>query len=118
MVFLTTTKLNIIYKLKIFTFDNHLIGIGNTFATLPGIIAPYVVGVITKSQTQQSWQIVFVIAACIYLIGILTLLFFSKAEIEPWAILNTITIHKNELKEEVPLNENITPVGNDNKADA
>lgn len=40
------------------SFSSITFGIGNTFATLPGIIAPYLVGVLTKN--------VAIICICIY----------------------------------------------------
>jgi hypothetical protein len=45
---------------------------------------------------------VFYIAAGVYLIGVIVLLFFPTSDIEPWAV------QKKETKEEVLLKEEIT----------
>ncbi|KAK3765989.1 hypothetical protein RRG08_002232 [Elysia crispata] len=61
-----------------------IFGISNTFATLPGIFAPMMIGYITTDQTQEQWQKVFFIAAAIYTFGALFFIIFGSAEIQPW----------------------------------
>lgn len=66
-------------------YSGIVFGIGNTFATIPGIAAPYLVGIITKNGTQAQWRIVFIITAIIYLIGGIVLLIFTRGDPEKWA---------------------------------
>lgn len=60
-------------------------GISNTLATIPGIVVPYLVGVITKNGTKEEWRIVFIIGAIVYLIGALPYIFWASGELEDWA---------------------------------
>ncbi|OWA55655.1 hypothetical protein BV898_20043 [Hypsibius exemplaris] len=64
-----------------------LIGLGNSIGTLTGIIAPYVVGVLTSGEGGQSvenWQTVFFIAAGIY--ACITVIYglFSSSVRQKW----------------------------------
>lgn len=77
-------------------FSGIVFGIGNTFATIPGIIAPYLVGVITKNQKQEEWRIVFFITAGVYLIGAIVLLILSSGEVESWACKKKSVDHGEE----------------------
>ncbi|CAF1320943.1 unnamed protein product, partial [Didymodactylos carnosus] len=62
-------------------------GISNTFATLPGIISPYIVGAVT-AKDPKNWRIVFFICAAIYCLGALVFLFIGSGDIQRWAIQN------------------------------
>nr|KAG5687655.1 hypothetical protein BaRGS_027547 [Batillaria attramentaria] len=62
-----------------------IFGISNTFATIPGFVAPVYIGLITKNQTQSQWQIVFFIATAIYTIGALAYIILGSGEIQDWA---------------------------------
>ncbi|XP_066250400.1 sialin-like [Euwallacea similis] len=65
-----------------------LMGISNTFATIPGIISPTITGYIVKSPvTNQQWQTVFFIAAAIYLFGAIFYGTFAAGELQPWAVM-------------------------------
>ena len=76
-------------------------GISNTFATIPGIISPYVVGALTEkvcifiskyryvfciNQDPNNWRIVFFICASIYITGAIVFLFIGSSELQPWAV--------------------------------
>lgn len=37
-------------------------------------------------QTQQQWQIVFVVAAVVYLFGVIFYIFLASAELQPWGV--------------------------------
>lgn len=64
-----------------------LMGISNTFATLPGIISPTITGYIVKSPpTAVEWQTVFYIAAAIYLFGAIFYGTFASGDLQPWAV--------------------------------
>lgn len=66
-------------------FAGTLMGLANGISACTGFIAPYVAAVITRDQTRESWQIVFVIAAIIYVLGAILYCVLSSAEIQPWA---------------------------------
>lgn len=65
-------------------YSGVIFGISNTFGTLPGVIAPYLVCLITENKRQEEWQIVFMISACIYTIGGLFYTIRGDAEPEDW----------------------------------
>ncbi|GAB6019540.1 hypothetical protein CHUAL_001114 [Chamberlinius hualienensis] len=66
-------------------FAGTLIGISNSVATIPGIAAPYVVGILTENQqTLHQWYIVFYIAAAIYSFVGLFFVLFSSGEEQRW----------------------------------
>ncbi|CAG9768368.1 unnamed protein product [Ceutorhynchus assimilis] len=69
-----------------------LMGLGNTIATLPGIISPILSGFIVSKPPQISeWQIVFYLSAGIYLFGAVVYGTFASGELQPWAIVKIDT---------------------------
>ncbi|XP_046330784.1 sialin-like isoform X2 [Haliotis rufescens] len=62
-----------------------LFGITNTAATVPGILAPYIVGAITPNKSQEEWQTAFYICAGVYIFGALVYLVFGSGKIRHWA---------------------------------
>uniref|UniRef100_A0A6M2DZM5 Putative permease of the major facilitator superfamily protein n=1 Tax=Xenopsylla cheopis TaxID=163159 RepID=A0A6M2DZM5_XENCH len=72
-----------------------LMGLSNTFATLPGIISPQLTGFIVNGKSGDdlltSWQIVFYISSGIYLIGAVIYWCFASGDIQPWAKTENIT---------------------------
>ncbi|XP_033219220.1 vesicular glutamate transporter 2.2 isoform X2 [Belonocnema kinseyi] len=62
-----------------------LMGIGNTFATLPGILSPIITGFIVQEKTAAEWRIVFIIAGSVYLIGAVIYGLFASGDKQPWA---------------------------------
>jgi len=81
-------------------------GIGNSIASIPGFVVPYLVGVITKNQKREEWQIVFIITAVVYMIGLVVLLIFGSAKPEPWAVNQTVSASDERKEEEmVPLKD-------------
>ncbi|XP_014251188.1 sialin isoform X2 [Cimex lectularius] len=63
-----------------------LMGMSNTFATLPGIISPLISGYIVTNKSAEEWKVVFYIASTIYLIGAIFYCIFASAERQPWAV--------------------------------
>ncbi|KAL1494699.1 hypothetical protein ABEB36_010257 [Hypothenemus hampei] len=64
-----------------------LMGIGNTVATLPGIISPILSGyIVSKPPEISEWQIVFYISAGIYLFGAIIYGSLASGELQPWAV--------------------------------
>ncbi|GFO24631.1 vesicular glutamate transporter 1 [Plakobranchus ocellatus] len=67
-------------------FAGILFGISNSLAAVTGFISPVVVGVITqKGQTRAEWQIVFYVAAAIYIFGAIFFAIFASGELQSWA---------------------------------
>ncbi|XP_031777621.1 vesicular glutamate transporter 1 isoform X1 [Nasonia vitripennis] len=60
-------------------------GMGNTVATLPGILSPVITGYLVPNKTPDEWRIVFIIASVIYLVGALIYGIFTSGEEQPWA---------------------------------
>lgn len=76
-----------------------LMGIGNTFATLPGIISPILSGyIVSKPPRVLEWQIVFYISAGIYLFGAVIYGTFASGELQHWAIQSNDKNKSNEKK--------------------
>jgi sugar phosphate permease len=66
-------------------YSGILFGISNTFATIPGIVAPYIVAVLTPNKTQNEWKYVFYITACVFLIGGVVSQCLCGTDLEKWA---------------------------------
>ncbi|KAK9870669.1 hypothetical protein WA026_008229 [Henosepilachna vigintioctopunctata] len=62
-----------------------LMGIGNTFGSLPGILSPIFFGYVVTTPTKQEWQIVFFVSSGIYLTGCVVYGLFSSGELQAWA---------------------------------
>ncbi|XP_076438728.1 sialin-like [Babylonia areolata] len=63
-----------------------LFGISNSVAAVTGFLSPVVVGVVTEErQTRAEWQIVFYLAAAVYLFGAVFYAIFASGDLEPWA---------------------------------
>ncbi|WAR15951.1 S17A5-like protein [Mya arenaria] len=66
-------------------FAGVLMGMSNTWATIPGFLGPEVVGwLTTKHDTRQQWQIVFYIAAAVYISGAIIYCIFARGTEQPW----------------------------------
>ncbi|KAK5646080.1 hypothetical protein RI129_004544 [Pyrocoelia pectoralis] len=63
-----------------------LMGISNTFATIPGIVSPIISGHIVTTPTESQWQTVFIISSCIYILGAIFYGIFASGELQPWAV--------------------------------
>ncbi|CAH3152138.1 unnamed protein product [Pocillopora meandrina] len=66
-------------------YSEHVMAISNLAATIPGIVAPYLVGIITNNQpTTIQWQKVFFINAGIFVLGWITYIFLGSGKPQPW----------------------------------
>nr|XP_057914003.1 sialin [Doryrhamphus excisus] len=63
-----------------------LLGITNTFATIPGMVGPVIARHLTTNNTIEEWQTVFYIAAAINLIGAATYTLLGQGTVQPWAV--------------------------------
>ncbi|CAL1540560.1 unnamed protein product [Lymnaea stagnalis] len=67
-------------------FASILMGLSNTFATLPGIVSPSLTSVIVTDQSSAGdWQVVFYLTSCMYGIGALVYAILAAGETQPWA---------------------------------
>ncbi|GFO01841.1 vesicular glutamate transporter 2 [Plakobranchus ocellatus] len=67
-------------------FAGSLMGITNCVATIPGFVAPAVVGYLTdNNNTRQQWQTIFYISASISFFGALFYAIFSEGEERSWS---------------------------------
>ncbi|XP_076093168.1 sialin-like isoform X1 [Mytilus galloprovincialis] len=80
-------------------FAGTLFGITNMGASVPGIIAPYVVGAITQNKKPKEWRIAFYIAAVVYCVGAVAYIILAKGEVQEWADINHKQGQKTELHE-------------------
>ncbi|XP_073080118.1 sialin isoform X5 [Manis javanica] len=63
-----------------------LLGITNTFATIPGMVGPVIAKSLTPDNTIGEWQTVFCIAAAIDIFGAIFFTLFAKGEVQTWAL--------------------------------
>ncbi|XP_045116089.1 sialin-like isoform X1 [Portunus trituberculatus] len=67
-------------------FAGTLMGITNTFATLPGIIVPSFVGFMTHgNQTVEAWRTIFFITLAIFLFEAIFYTIFGSGEQQEWS---------------------------------
>ncbi|XP_056875923.1 sialin isoform X1 [Takifugu flavidus] len=83
-------------------FAGFLLGITNTFGTIPGVVAPIVTGYFTEDHTLAGWRKVFWVAALINVVGAVIFTIFGSGNVQPWALME-------EKREEVEAN-GTTPV--------
>jgi ACS family sodium-dependent inorganic phosphate cotransporter len=62
-----------------------LMGISNTIGTIPGIISPQVTGFLVKDRTEEEWQYVFLITACVYLLGAIFYGLMASGRRQDWS---------------------------------
>ncbi|XP_012787603.1 sialin isoform X1 [Sorex araneus] len=63
-----------------------LLGITNTFATIPGMVGPIIAKSLTPENTIKEWETVFCIAAAINVFGAIFFALFAKGEVQSWAL--------------------------------
>ncbi|KAM9315934.1 sialin [Gastrophryne carolinensis] len=68
------------------SFAGLLLGITNTFATIPGMVGPVIAKSLTHDNTVEQWQIVFYLAAAIDLFGALFFAVFASGTVQDWAV--------------------------------
>ncbi|KAL2080375.1 hypothetical protein ACEWY4_024168 [Coilia grayii] len=75
-----------------------LLGITNTFGTIPGVLAPIAVGHLTKDHTLLGWRNVFFVSAAVSASGALVFTLFGSGKIQSWAV----SADKQDEQEESP----------------
>lgn len=67
-------------------FAGILFGVSNTFATIPGIVGPYLTKALTSDNTIDGWRVAFSIIAVLYGFSSIFFLIFGQGNIQPWAM--------------------------------
>nr|CAD7399205.1 unnamed protein product [Timema poppensis] len=66
-------------------FASEMLGFSNMITSMPGLISPIVVGLLTfNNQTVARWQIVYLITAAKAIVTGLFYVVFARSELEPW----------------------------------
>ncbi|XP_041371477.1 sialin-like isoform X2 [Gigantopelta aegis] len=73
-----------------------LFGITNAAATIPGVIAPYIVGALTPNGSQKEWQLVFYIAVGVYFFGAVYYAIMGVGEVQEWSMATEDQEEKEE----------------------
>ncbi|XP_025907065.1 sialin isoform X3 [Nothoprocta perdicaria] len=71
-----------------------LLGITNSFGTIPGMVGPVIAKNLTHNNTVGEWQTVFYIAASINLFGAIFFALFGSGEVQDWAV-SGYHLHRN-----------------------
>ncbi|XP_077446532.1 sialin [Stigmatopora argus] len=67
-------------------YAGFLLGITNTFGTIPGVISPIVTGYFTEDQTMGGWRKVFWVSAAVNVAAAIVYTLFGSGEVQPWAV--------------------------------
>nr|AWJ68268.1 putative vesicular glutamate transporter [Hirudo verbana] len=62
-----------------------LMGMSNGVGTLAGMFCPIVTEMLTKHRTPEEWDVVFIIAGVIHIVGVIFYAIFASGEKQPWA---------------------------------
>ncbi|XP_025833023.1 sialin [Agrilus planipennis] len=62
-----------------------IMGISNTFATIPGMVSPTLTGILVPNNTEAEWRNIFYISAGIYLIGCTFYGTCASGELQEWS---------------------------------
>ncbi|XP_026495532.2 sialin isoform X1 [Vanessa tameamea] len=66
-------------------FAGTLMAITNTVATIPGIVVPIFVGILTHgNQTISAWRIIFFVTIALYVVEIVVYTIFGSGEEQSW----------------------------------
>ena len=66
-------------------YSGILFGITNTIGNVPGFIGPAVAGYILQVMDGLSgWRMIFILGACVYIVGNVAFLLGSKFTIQKW----------------------------------
>lgn len=84
-----------------------LFGISNSIASVTGFVSPVIVGIITQdSQTRDQWQIVFYIAASVYIFGAIFFVIFGSGDLQSWAAHDVKAAEEQTLNIEMDVMKN------------
>ncbi|XP_028820455.1 sialin-like [Denticeps clupeoides] len=67
-------------------YAGFLLGITNTFGTIPGVLSPIAVGYLAKDHSLSGWRNVFLLSAGVSVFGALFYLALGSGKIQRWAV--------------------------------
>lgn len=67
-------------------YAGFLLGITNTFGTIPGVVAPIVTGYFTEDHSLDGWRQVFWLASGIQIGGAIFYTIFGSGKLQKWAM--------------------------------
>ncbi|XP_004926297.1 ec74 protein isoform X1 [Bombyx mori] len=77
-------------------FAGTLMAMTNTVATIPGIVVPIFVGILTHgNQTISAWRVIFFVTIGLYIIEIIAYTLFGSGEEQSW---NKVTENKEDFE--------------------
>ncbi|XP_074930276.1 LOW QUALITY PROTEIN: sialin [Gadus morhua] len=77
-----------------------LLGITNTFGTIPGVLAPIVTGYLTEDHTLTGWRNVFWVSAGVNALGALIFTCMGSGVIQTWALTEEERAEEERAKKE------------------
>ncbi|KAK9300538.1 hypothetical protein QLX08_006865 [Tetragonisca angustula] len=80
-------------------FAGTMMSITNCIASITAIIAPVVCNMIVYEKNVNQWNVVFYLAAAIYVLGNLIFIVFGSSEIQPWNNPENANVQKQSEKE-------------------
>lgn len=80
-------------------------GFASTLSTVPGIIAPTLVGFIVRNGTQEEWKVVFYVVAGFAVSGMIFFCLLGQGKVQEWAKYKPTKTDKSL----EPLNTEILP---------
>ncbi|XP_050412210.1 sialin isoform X2 [Patella vulgata] len=82
-------------------------GICNFIGTVPGMVAPIVVGVLTPHKSQEEWRDVFYLGGGMALLSAVLYVMLARSDIQPWAAKHIeIIIENPQSVIKVPIDDN------------
>ncbi|KAF6211448.1 hypothetical protein GE061_011960 [Apolygus lucorum] len=87
-----------------------LMGISNTFATLPGILSPMLTEFLVTNKTRDEWIIIFYISAGIYIIGAVVYASLGSGKIQAWAMVAQEQVFLSDNDQSQTSTEDLIPV--------
>ncbi|RUS71099.1 hypothetical protein EGW08_021145, partial [Elysia chlorotica] len=66
-------------------FAGVLYGVGNSIATVSGILSPIIVGALTTGKSREEWQIVFFVCVGVSVCAAILFDCFAQGDVQPWA---------------------------------
>ncbi|KAJ8946674.1 hypothetical protein NQ318_019989 [Aromia moschata] len=85
-----------------------MLGFGNTFGSLSGVISPILTGyIVTDEFSADQWKIILYVASGIYFVGMIIYGACASGELQPWAV-DSRTPREEDVQEEDPSSVHLT----------
>lgn len=87
-----------------------LMGISNTFATLPGVLSPMLTGYLVQHKNSSEWQAIFHISAAVYVAGAIFYVLLASGRIQSWALVGQEQVFLSDNEHSQTSTEDLIPV--------